>query len=209
MGALALSTREPEDDVAESAQAEPVAEDAESSADPEAEIKRLCESLQASEDAVLRARADLENATRRHRRQLENAHRFGAEAIVGQLLPVVDSLESALELEGQDAPAATIDQLQEGNRLILNLLSKALEGASVEPINPKGEPFDPDLHQAISMLPTDQTPPNHVAEVMQKGYRLHDRLVRPAMVVVAQQVDKNDQQQPDKNDQHNKDNDTK
>lgn len=137
-------------------------------------------------DVALRARADLDNALKRHRRELENAHKYGAEKLAAVLLPVLDSLERASTVEGGGDPETLVEQLLEGNRLTLNLFQKALADADIAVVDPLGEPFDPALHQAITMQPTDQVAPNHVVEVMQKGYRLHDRLVRPAMVVVAQ-----------------------
>lgn len=150
------------------------------------DIDALAAQVQEYRDAALRARAELENALKRQRRELENAHKYGTEKLAGLLLPVVDSLERAVSVDHSVATETLVAQLVEGNRLTLNLLNKALADADISVIDPQGEPFDPGQHQAITMQPTDAVPANHVVDVMQKGYRLHDRLVRPAMVVVAQ-----------------------
>lgn len=155
----------------------------------EPNLAALRTELEQFRDLALRARAELDNAQRRHRREIESAHRYGPEGLVGQILPVVDSLETALSLVTADTTAddatGLIAQLVEGTRLTLNMLVKALASEGVTAIDPLGEAFDPGLHQAITLQPSAEVPPNHVLRVFQKGYRLHDRLVRPAMVIVA------------------------
>lgn len=152
---------------------------------PSAEAAELTleEQLQAAKDeanelrdASLRAIAEQENLRRRTQRDVQNAHKFGAEKILRELVEVADNLEAAL---------ASGDSGGEGVKMTLDLLLKTFEKNQVVVVSPEGEPFDPELHQAMTMQPTDEVEANHVLQVIQKGYRLHDRLLRPAMVVVA------------------------
>jgi len=134
-------------------------------------------------DKYLRALADLDNLRKRTARELESARKFGAERLVAALLPVRDSLEASLA-------ATTGDQLDagavlEGGRATLRLLAQALADAGITEIDPEGEPFDPTRHEAISLMPSATAEPNSVIAVVQKGYLLNDRVVRPARVVVA------------------------
>lgn len=134
-------------------------------------------------DAVLRGRAELENFRKRSERELENAHKFGLERIVSELLPVKDSLELGLAAgEGDDARAA---KLREGMELTLKMFSVVLEKFGVREINPEGEDFNPEYHQAMTVQEADGKAPNSVVSVIQKGYLLNDRLIRPALVIVA------------------------
>ena len=133
---------------------------------------------------AVRAQADLENLRRRHEMDLEKARKFALNGFVEALLPVVDSMELGLAAAG-DA-AADVATLREGSELTLKLLLDALEKFKVEAVNPEGEAFNPELHQAMSMQPRDDVPPNTVVAVVQKGYLLNGRLVRPAMVMVSQ-----------------------
>lgn len=147
---------------------------------------KLEEALQKAEqqkDLVLRSQAELQNVRRRAERDVEHAHKFGMEKITQELLPVVDNLERALEAAGEDNDF--VKALREGVELTLSMFLKALAKFQIEPVNPEGEPFDPSLHQAVSMVEQSQVEPNTVVSVMQKGYTLHGRIVRPAMVVVA------------------------
>jgi molecular chaperone GrpE len=133
---------------------------------------------------LVRSRAEIENLHRRHQRELENAHKFALERFVNELLPVRDSLELGLGAAREEGAAA--DKLLEGMELTLKLLADAMGKFNVEQIDPQGEPFNPELHQAMSIQPRDDVPPNTVVAVVQKGYTLNQRLVRPAMVMVAQ-----------------------
>jgi len=133
---------------------------------------------------LVRSRAEIENLHRRHQRELENAHKFALERFVNELLPVRDSLELGLGAAREEGAAA--DKLHEGMELTLKLLADAMGKFNVEQIDPQGEPFNPELHQAMSIQPRDDVPPNTVVAVVQKGYTLNQRLVRPAMVMVAQ-----------------------
>ena len=118
---------------------------------------------------------------KRAARDVENAHRFGVERLVGELLAVADSLEAALATGGDDAAGA----LLEGNRATLKLLLSVFAKFGVTQIDPLGEPFDPEHHEAMTMVPNPDVEPNSVIDVIQKGYVLNGRLVRPARVIVA------------------------
>lgn len=133
-------------------------------------------------EQVMRVQAELENSRRRAERDVENAHKYALEKFALELLPVKDSLEMGLAAaSGEDA---NIEKLREGTELTLKMLSNAMEKFGIAEVNPAGEPFNPELHQAMTMQESDEHEPNSVTAVMQKGYLLNDRLIRPAMVVV-------------------------
>lgn len=136
-------------------------------------------------DLYLRAKADSENIRRRGQEDVAKAHKFAIEGFAESLLPVRDSLEMALA-----NAAASPESLKEGVDATLRLLASAFERARVTELNPVGQKFDPNRHQAISMVPVASTNPpvaaNHVVAVLQKGYLINDRVLRPAMVTVAQ-----------------------
>lgn len=134
-------------------------------------------------DLLLRARAEQENLRRRHERELENAHKFALDNFVRELVPVWESLE--LGLNHAQGAHADADKLREGNELTLKILRDVMKKFGVEQLNPEGEPFNPDFHQAMAVQPRADLPPNQVAVVVQKGYSLHGRLVKPAMVIVS------------------------
>ncbi|WP_420465900.1 nucleotide exchange factor GrpE [Panacagrimonas sp.] len=138
-------------------------------------------------DAQLRAVADLDNVRKRAEREVANATRYGSEKLLGELLGVADSLD--LGLAAAAKPEAQLGALVEGMQLTQKQLLAMLERHGVSQVDPAGQPFNPDLHEAVSMLPSAEVAPNHVLNVMQKGYRLHDRLLRPAMVIVARAPD--------------------
>jgi molecular chaperone GrpE len=133
---------------------------------------------------LVRAKAEIDNLRKRHERDLENAHKYALERFVGELLAVRDSME--LGLSAAQEGSADMEKLLEGTELTLKLFSDVMERFSVVQIDPQGEPFNPDLHQAMSMQPRDDVAPNTVVTVVQKGYTLNGRLVRPAMVIVSQ-----------------------
>lgn len=133
---------------------------------------------------LLRSKADLENLRRRGERDLEQAHRYGLEKFVRELLPVKDSLELGLTAS-QGTEGEAVKSLREGMELTRKMLQNALEKFEVREINPQGERFNPELHQAMSAQERADAEPNTVLLVCQKGYLLHDRLIRPAMVIVA------------------------
>ena len=149
----------------------------------EDEMIRLQEDLVAARDAALRAQADSQNVKRRAEQDVEKARKFALERFVGELLPVADNLERALESASGDDEA--IKPIAEGVQLTLKSLLDVFGKQNVEVVDPEGEPFDPNLHQAMSMVENNEVEPNTVIAVMQKGYTLNGRLVRPAMVMVS------------------------
>lgn len=137
-------------------------------------------------DQLLRTNAELENLRRRAKQDVENAHKYALEKFAQELLPVKDSLEMGLAAaSGETDAAEAIKQLREGTELTLKMLSAAMEKSGIKEIDPVGETFNPEQHQAMSMQESEEHAPNTVMAVMQKGYQLNDRLIRPAMVVVS------------------------
>lgn len=131
----------------------------------------------------VRALAELENVRRRAERDVAQAHRYSLEKFARELLPVMDSLEQALQLANQEAKTA----MGEGLELTVKLFLNVLEKFEVQQINPIEAMFNPQEHEAMSMQETDEAKPNTVLAVFQKGYKLHDRIIRPARVVVAKE----------------------
>lgn len=151
-------------------------------AELEAELAAARSEVQQHRDQALRARAEAENVRKRTERDLENAHKYALERFVAELLPVKDSLELGLSAAGD---GAAVEDLREGTQMTLRMLSTAVEKFGVREISPLGEPFDPQLHQAMSTQESEGSAAGTVLQVVQKGYLLNDRLVRPALVVVA------------------------
>ncbi len=152
------------------------------------EMERLQLALTASEerakshwDQYLRAVADVENLRRRAAKDVEAAHRFGIDKLASELLPVRDSLELAVE----NADRADSQSLVAGQQATLKLLAKAFDKLNIVEINPLGEPFDPTRHEAMMAQPSATAEPNSVLQVVQRGYELNGRLLRPARVIVA------------------------
>lgn len=134
-------------------------------------------------DAQLRAQAEVENIRRRTEIDVEKAHKFALEKFANELLPVIDSLERALEVADKENPA--LASMIEGIELTLKSLLGAVRKFGVEVVGDTNVPFNPEIHQAMSMMESDDVAPNHVMMVMQRGYTLNGRLLRPAMVAVA------------------------
>lgn len=134
-------------------------------------------------NAYLNARAEADNIKKRAERDVQNAHKFGLDKFVNELLPVKDSLELGISATED---TADIDKIKEGSELTLKMLVAALEKFGVQEVDPLGEKFNPDLHEAMAMQPAADKEPNTVLQVIQKGYVLNERLVRPALVIVAQ-----------------------
>ena len=134
-------------------------------------------------DLYLRERADLENARKRHQRDKEEALRFANDRLLKEMVPVLDNLERAIEHAGQSEDSN--QGLLEGVNMTINQFRKALENFGVKSINAIGEPFNPDLHQAMGQVESAEQAPNTVVTEFQKGYLLHDRLLRPSLVMVA------------------------
>lgn len=157
--------------------------------DPSAQIASLKEELQEARDQALRAAAEAQNVRRRAQRDVENAHKYGQEKLINSLLPVLDNLDRAIDaIEKASAggeETGGLKTLLEGVELTRKSALDALQGFKVEVLEPHGEPFDPQFHEAITMVPSDTAEPNSVIDVLQKGYSLNGRLLRAAMVVVA------------------------
>jgi molecular chaperone GrpE len=159
---------------------------------PEQIIQQLNQALEAARadadknrEALLRMAADLENTRRRNVEEVAKAHKFAIESFAEALVPVRDSMEAALNVSEQ-----TIDTLKEGVAATMRQLDTAFEKGKIQIINPVGEKFDPNKHQAVSMVPGNSVEPpvptNHVVMVLQKGYLISERVLRPALVAVAQ-----------------------
>lgn len=152
-------------------------------ASPEELMAKLEEDLNAARDAALRAQADAQNIKRRAEQDVEKARKFALESFCKELLPVVDNLERTLAVTaGHDE---SVKPIIEGVELTLKSFTDALRKFNIDPVDPQGEPFDPQLHQAMSLVENPDVEPNTVIAVMQKGYTLNARLVRPAMVMVS------------------------
>lgn len=149
-----------------------------------AKVESLEKSLAEARDQALRASAEAQNVRRRAEQEAEKARKFALEKFVKELLPVIDSLEKALESMQEEASEAH----REGVAMTLKMQRDVLAKFGVEEVEPQGEPFDPQLHEAMAMVPNPEMDPNTVMDVMQKGYLLNGRLVRPAMVVVSQKA---------------------
>jgi len=153
------------------------------------EVEQLTADLANAKDQVLRTHAEMQNLRRRMERDVENAHKYALEKFVGELLPVVDNLERSIQA------MADIDgdfkAVSDGIELTLKSFQDVLARFKVEAVDPGGEAFNPDLHQAMSMLEVPDAKPNTVIDVFQKGYTLNGRLIRPAMVVVAKSAANN------------------
>jgi molecular chaperone GrpE len=132
-------------------------------------------------ERYVRLAAELDNVRKRGARELENARKYGQERLAQALLPVRDSLEAGVAA----ADKSDVEALLEGKRATLRLLDSALEQAGIVELDPEGEPFDPARHEAMTMQPSATAEPNTVLTVIQKGYSIHDRLLRPARVIVS------------------------
>ena len=147
-------------------------------ADAQAELGR-------HREAMLRMQAEMENLRKRLQRDLEKSRKFALERFMKDLLQVRDSLERGLDLSDE---SVTAESLREGQELTLKMLTKVMQDYDLEIIDPAGEPFDPELHEAMTVQPSEELEEDTVMEVLQKGFRLHDRLIRPAMVVVSKKA---------------------
>ncbi|SED84396.1 nucleotide exchange factor GrpE [Pseudomonas coleopterorum] len=148
-----------------------------------ARVQLLEEQLAAAQDQSLRVAADLQNVRRRADQDVEKAHKFALEKFAGDLLPVLDSLERGIELSSPDDES--IRPMREGMELTLKMFQDTLKRYNLEAIDPHGQPFNAEHHQAMAMQESADVEPNSVLKVFQKGYQLNGRLLRPAMVVVS------------------------
>ncbi|MDH3900222.1 MAG: nucleotide exchange factor GrpE [Gammaproteobacteria bacterium] len=184
---MSRKENKPVDEVAEATDPEAEAT-AEAEASPEhAELTGMLEDARNKADEhwnqCLRLQADMDNLQKRSERELANAHKFALDRFSQELLPVRDSLEMGLSAFTENN--ADTDKLREGVDLTLQMLTGVMEKFGISEVNPQDEPFNPDLHQAMSMQDREDVAPNTVVTVVQKGYLLHDRLIRPALVIVS------------------------
>ena len=164
----------------------------------EGELQALLEDARAKVDEhwnqCMRLQAEIENLHKRNQRNLENAHKYALEKFAGELLPVRDSREMGIAAaQGENIDPA---KLIEGSELTLRMLGSAMEKFGITEVNPQGERFDPQFHEAMSIQPRNDIEPNKVVTVIQKGYLLNDRLIRPAMVIVSKAAPGADGGQP-------------
>jgi molecular chaperone GrpE len=152
-------------------------------AELELALEKAEETIREQKDSVLRARADMDNARKRAEAEIDKARKFALERFAGELLTVVDNLERALQVA--DASNEAVKPLIEGVELTHKSFISTIEKFGIQVIDPQGESFNPDLHQAMSMQESAEVEPNSVIAVMQKGYQLNGRLLRPAMVMVS------------------------
>lgn len=152
----------------------------------ESALQEAHDELNRHREAMLRMQAEMDNQRKRLVRETEKSRKFALERMMKDLLQVHDSLQRGLEI---DCESATVDGLREGEALTLKMLVKVLQDHGLEIVDPSGETFNPEFHEAVTMAPSGEYAENTVMEVLQKGFRLHDRLIRPAMVVVSRGSD--------------------
>lgn len=151
-----------------------------------AELEKALGAATTTREDMLRARAEADNVRKRAERDVAAAHKFGLERFIGQLLPVKDSMDLGFDaLDG----ATDVEAIREGMELTRKMLEDALEKSGVVSVDPMGETFDPEFHQAMTTQPSAEAEPGTILGVMQKGYVLNERLIRPAMVIVAKAID--------------------
>ena len=167
--------------------AKAVKETAEVAEGPDSTLEQAQAEAADARDKMLRAVAESENIRRRAETDVANAHKFAIERFASEVLAVRDSLELARAVEIQDVDSEALNKMHEGIDLTLKQLDSTFEKFNLTVIDPAGEKFNPEHHQAMSMVESDDHEPNHVVTVVQKGCLLHDRLIRPAMVMVSKQ----------------------
>ncbi len=161
----------------------------------QAEAERLRRDVELMREVALRAQADLENYRKRVQREQEEERRFAELALIRDLLPVCDNLEHALQAARK---TQDVESLIQGFQMVAQQLQQVLRQHHCQRLHPHGEPFDPHHHEAVATQPHEQHPPQTVIQVLRPGYKLHDRVIRPAQVIVSQGPDKGDvsQQSP-------------
>lgn len=152
--------------------------------DIEALLEEARKEAAAHKDLALRLQADMENLRRRTRMDVESAHKFALEKFVDSLVPALDSMEMGIEAAHKEE--ASIESIREGLEMTFKQMLDILQNFNVERIDPLNEAFDPQKHEALTMMPSEEHASNTVVTVVQKGYALNERLVRPARVIVAQ-----------------------
>jgi molecular chaperone GrpE len=159
------------------------------------ELEKALAKAEENWNLYLGARAEADNIRKRGERDLQNAHKFALKDFVDALLPIKDSLEMGIMAAADET--VDVNKLREGSELTLKMLMAALEKFGVQEIDPLGYRFNPELHEAMAMQPSATVEPNTVLQVIQKGYMLNERLIRPAMVIVAQAAQTHDPHKPD------------
>lgn len=145
------------------------------------EIEILQKKHDENYDALLRATAEIENIKKRSQKEVENAYKYSTESILQEIIPIYDSLSLSCNLSDEKI---TKEQLDQGNKLLLSMFQKIFEKNNIEEINPQGESFNPEFHQAISTIENNNEKNDKITEVVQKGYLLNNRVIKPALVIV-------------------------
>ena len=145
------------------------------------EIEILQKKHDENYDALLRATAEIENIKKRSQKEVENAYKYSTESILQEIIPIYDSLSLSCNLSDEKT---TKEQLDQGNKLLLSMFQKIFEKNNIEEINPQGESFNPEFHQAISTIENNNEENDKITEVVQKGYLLNNRVIKPALVIV-------------------------
>ena len=145
------------------------------------EIEILQKKHDENYDALLRATAEIENIKKRSQKEVENAYKYSTESILQEIIPIYDSLSLSCNLSDEKT---TKEQLDEGNKLLLSMFQKIFEKNNIEEINPQGESFNPEFHQAISTIENNNEENDKITEVVQKGYLLNNRVIKPDLVIV-------------------------
>jgi len=145
------------------------------------EIEILQKKHDENYDALLRATAEIENIKKRSQKEVENAYKYSTESILQEIIPIYDSLSLSCNLSDEKI---TKEQLDQGNKLLLSMFQKIFEKNNIEEINPQGESFNPEFHQAISTIENNNEENDKITEVVQKGYLLNNRVIKPALVIV-------------------------
>ena len=173
----------PEQEILSTEQESSESTDVEETEDLAVELAKAQITIKDYWDQMMRLNAEIENNRKRAQRDIENAHKYAVKGFVESLLPVSDSIE--LGLSASNDENANLEAIREGMAMTLNLFTQMCEKNGIQAVDPTGEKFNPEHHQAMSMQEDDSVEPNTVLNVMQKGYLLNDRLIRPAMVIVS------------------------
>ncbi len=146
---------------------------------------KLHDEISQLKEEIIRMRAEADNVKKRNARELDNLRKFALDKFAKSLIPVADSMDKELEANAKDGITMTVEQMVEGTIMTQNVLLKVLKDNGIEVLNPEGEKFNPEFHEAMTQVPNPELEPNTIVDVFQKGYLLNGRLIRPAMVVVS------------------------
>ncbi len=163
--------------------------DTEESSPNESELSEnelLQKKIDENHDLLLRAKAEVENIKKRSQKEVENAYKYSTESILQEIIPIYDSLSLSCSLSDEKISK---EQLDEGNKLLLSMFQQLFEKNNIQEINPKNELFNPEFHQAVSTIEDSKKEDDVIAEVVQKGYSLNDRVIKPALVIVVKNKD--------------------